>query len=71
LSPEQQSEIKKFQENEAKINQELKMVRKNLRREVDSLQNTVKWIDIAGMALIVTLVGLALAVVKRRKRAAR
>jgi ABC-type uncharacterized transport system involved in gliding motility auxiliary subunit len=71
LSPEQQSEIKKFQENEANISQELKQVRKNLRQEVDSLQNTVKWIDIAGMALIVTLVGLALALVKRRKRAAR
>jgi hypothetical protein len=71
LSPEQQSEIKKFQENEASINQELKQVRKNLRQEVDSLQNTVKWIDIAGMALIVTLVGLGLAFIKRRQRAAR
>jgi ABC-type uncharacterized transport system involved in gliding motility auxiliary subunit len=71
LSPEQQAEIKKFQENEATINQQLKEVRKNLRLEIDSLQNTFKWIDIAGMPLVVTLVGLALAVVKRRKRAAR
>ena len=71
LSPEQQAEIKKFQENEATVNQELKQVRKNLRQEIDSLQNTVKWIDIAGMAVIVTLVGLTLAFVKRRKRAAR
>ncbi len=71
LSPEQQAEIKKFQENEATVNQELKQVRKNLRQEIDSLQNTLKWIDIAGMAAIVTLVGLALAFVKGRKRAAR
>jgi ABC-type uncharacterized transport system involved in gliding motility auxiliary subunit len=71
LSPEQQAEIKKFQENEATINQQLKQVRKNLRLEIDSLQNTFKWIDIAGMPLVVTLVGLTLAVVKRRKRAAR
>ena len=71
LSPEQQAEIKKFQENEATVNQELKQVRKNLRQEIDSLQDTVKWIDIAGMAVIVTLVGLTLAFVKRRKRAAR
>jgi ABC-type uncharacterized transport system involved in gliding motility auxiliary subunit len=71
LSPEQQAEIKKFQENEATVSQELKQVRKNLRLEIDSLQNTFKWIDIAGMALVVTLVGLTLAVVKRRKRAAR
>ena len=71
LSPEQQAEIKKFQENEASVSQELKQVRKNLRQEIDSLQDTVKWIDIAGMAVIVTLVGLTLAFVKRRKRAAR
>jgi ABC-type uncharacterized transport system involved in gliding motility auxiliary subunit len=71
LSPEQQAEIKKFQENEATINKELKVVRKNLRQEIDSLQTTVKWVDIAAMPLIVTLVGLTLAFVKRRRRAAR
>jgi ABC-type uncharacterized transport system involved in gliding motility auxiliary subunit len=71
LSPEQQAEIKKFQENEANVNKELKQVRKNLRQEIDSLQTTVKWVDIAAMPVIVTLVGLALALVKRRRRAAR
>jgi ABC-type uncharacterized transport system involved in gliding motility auxiliary subunit len=71
LSPEQQAEIKKFQENEATVNQELKQVRKNLRQEIDSLQSTVKWVDIAGMPVIVTLIGLTLALVKRRRRAAR
>jgi ABC-type uncharacterized transport system involved in gliding motility auxiliary subunit len=71
LSPEQQAEIKKFQENEATISQQLKQVRKNLRLEIDSLQNAFKWTDIAGMPLVVTLVGLTLAVVKRRKRAPR
>ncbi|MBV8377059.1 MAG: Gldg family protein [Verrucomicrobia bacterium] len=71
LSPEQQAEIKKFQENEATTNKELKVLRKNLRQEIDSLQTTVKWVDIAAMPLIVTLVGLTLAVVKRRRRAAR
>jgi ABC-type uncharacterized transport system involved in gliding motility auxiliary subunit len=71
LSPEQQAEIKKFQENEATVNKELKQVRKNLRQEIDSLQTTVKWVDIAAMPVIVTIVGLALALVKRRRRAAR
>jgi ABC-type uncharacterized transport system involved in gliding motility auxiliary subunit len=71
LSPEQQAEIKKFQENEATVNKELKQVRKNLRQEIDSLQTTVTWVDIAGMALIVTVVGLVLALAKRSRRAAR
>ncbi|MBV9490288.1 MAG: Gldg family protein [Verrucomicrobia bacterium] len=71
LSPEQQAEIKKFRENEAKINRELKEVRKDLRQEIDSLQDTIKWIDIAAMPAVVTLAGLSLAFWKRRRRAAR
>jgi ABC-type uncharacterized transport system involved in gliding motility auxiliary subunit len=71
FSPEQQAEIKKFQENEAQISQELKQLRKNLRFEIDSLQNTLKWVDIAAMPLVITLVGLLLAHLKRSRRAAR
>jgi len=71
LSPEQQAEIKKFHSSEAKINQELKQVRKNLRQEIDSLQNKLKWLNVLGMPVLVTIVGLTLAGIKRRKRAAR
>ena len=71
LSPEQQAEIKKFHENEANVNRELKQVRKDLRGEIDSLQNNLKWINIAGMPLLVTVAGLLLAWMKRTKRAAR
>jgi ABC-type uncharacterized transport system involved in gliding motility auxiliary subunit len=71
LSPEQQAEIKKFHENEASVNRELKQVRKDLRGEIDSLQNNLKWINIAGMPLLVTVAGLLLAWMKRTKRAAR
>ena len=71
LSPEQQAEIKKFHENEAQVSQELKQVRKNLRQEIDSLQDSLKWSNIAGMPILVTLVGLVLAWFKRQKRAAR
>jgi len=71
LSPQQQAEIKKFQENEAKFDKELKQVRKDLRQEIDSLQNTLKWINIAAMPLLVTLAGLGFAIFKRQSRAAR
>ena len=71
LSPQQQTEIKKFQENEAKLDKELKQVRKDLRQEIDSLQNTLKWINIAAMPLLVTLAGLGFAIFKRQSRAAR
>jgi ABC-type uncharacterized transport system involved in gliding motility auxiliary subunit len=71
LSPEQQAEIKKFQENEAQIDKQLKQVRKELRQEIDSLQNWLKWLDIALMPVVVTCVGLGLAFLKKRSRAAR
>jgi ABC-type uncharacterized transport system involved in gliding motility auxiliary subunit len=71
LSPQQQAEIKKFRENEAKFDKELKQVRKDLRQEIDSLQNTLKWINIAAMPLLVTVAGLGFAIFKRQSRAAR
>jgi len=71
LSPEQQVEIKKFQENEAQIDKQLKQVRKELRQEIDSLQNWLKWLNIALMPVVVTCVGLGLAFLKKRSRAAR
>jgi ABC-type uncharacterized transport system involved in gliding motility auxiliary subunit len=71
LSPEQQAEIKKFQENEAQIDKQLKQVRKELRQEIDSLQNWLKWVNIALMPVVVTCIGLGLAFFKKRSRAAR
>lgn len=70
LSPEQQAEIQRFREEQAKTNRELKAVSKNLRRDIDSLQTRIQWIDIAGMPLLVTIGGIALALVKRKKTAA-
>jgi ABC-type uncharacterized transport system involved in gliding motility auxiliary subunit len=71
FSAEQQTEIKKFQETEARTNRELKDVRKDLRQEIDSLQNTLKWTNLLAMPFAITLIGLVLAGVKQRSRAAR
>ncbi len=71
LSPEQQAELAKFKQKQAEVNKELKQVRKDLRREVDSLENRIKWFNIAGMPLIVTAAGISLAMIKRKKTAAR
>ena len=71
LSVQQQAEIKKFRESEAKFDKELKQVRKDLRQEIDSLQNTLKWINIAAMPLLVAVAGLGFAILRRQSRAAR
>ena len=71
LSPEQQAELDKFRQRQAEVNKELKQVRKDLRREIDSLENRLKWLNIAGMPLVVTAAGISLALIKRRRTAAK
>ena len=71
MSPEQQAELTKFRQKQAEVNKELKQVRKDLKREVDSLENRLKWINIAGMPFLVTAAGVSLALVKRKKTAAK
>jgi ABC-type uncharacterized transport system involved in gliding motility auxiliary subunit len=70
LSPEQQNEIKQFQAKEAQTKRDLKEVRKQLRKDIDSLENRLKWINIAGMPFLVTAAGISLALLKRKKTAA-
>jgi len=71
LSADQQEEIKRFREKERESKLELKQVRKNLRQDIDSLENRLKWVNIAGMPVLVTFAGIALALVKRKKTAAK
>ncbi len=67
LSAEQKEEIKNFRQKEAKAKQELKTLRKELRQDIDSLENNLKWINIALMPAIVILLGLGLAIYKHRR----
>ncbi|MBI3417162.1 MAG: Gldg family protein [Verrucomicrobia bacterium] len=71
MSPEQQAEVKNFQKRQAEVKQELKLVRRSLNRDIDSLETRLKWLNIAGMPLLVTISGISLAVVKRKKTAAK
>jgi ABC-type uncharacterized transport system involved in gliding motility auxiliary subunit len=71
LTPEQQEEIKAFREKEAQAKKELKEVRKTLRREVEALEQRVKWTNILVMPLVVAGVGLLIAFVRHRRQRAR
>jgi ABC-type uncharacterized transport system involved in gliding motility auxiliary subunit len=71
LTPEQQEEIKSFRKKEAKAKKELKEVRKTLRREVDALEQRVKWTNILAMPLLVAAAGLVIAFVRHRRQGAR
>jgi ABC-type uncharacterized transport system involved in gliding motility auxiliary subunit len=71
LSPQQQEELANFRKKEAEAKTQLKEVRKKLRADIDSLENRIKWLDIAGMPALVAVTGLVFAIVKRRRSAAR
>ena len=68
LSPEQKEEIKNYRQKETNVKKELKTLRKELRQDIDSLQNRLKWINIALMPSIVILFGLGFAIYKKGRR---
>lgn len=71
LSPEQQAEINSFKAKQAEVNRELRKERRNLRRDIDSLENRLKWVNIAGMPFLVAISGVSLALIKRKRTAAK
>ena len=67
LSPEQQSKIQEFQAKKRKTERELRDLRKNLRQDIDSLENRLKWTNIAGMPALVVAAGLAMFFVRKQR----
>lgn len=67
ISPEQEAEIQKFQEEKIKANRELKEVRRNLRAEIESLGNTIKFINIFLTVLLVAAIGIGFGIYRRSR----
>ena len=70
MSPEQQAQVQKFLDEQVRIRQELRTVRRNLDRDIDNLGTTLKVANIALVPLLLTAVALAAVFLKRRKKAA-
>jgi ABC-type uncharacterized transport system involved in gliding motility auxiliary subunit len=71
LSQEQQAELVKLRAQETDTRKHLNTVRKDLKKEVVSLENHLKIYNIAAMPLLVCLSGLALAFYKRKRTGAK
>src|SRR5215467_4416991 len=67
LTAEQQTELENFKRKAAETRLELKEVRRELRAESDALQFWTKVMNIALMPLLVTIAGIAFAVLRRRR----
>ncbi len=71
LTAEQQAELDRFRKRVAQTKLELKEVRKNLRHDAESLVFWTKVANIALMPLLVALFGIGVALMRRRRAAAR
>jgi ABC-type uncharacterized transport system involved in gliding motility auxiliary subunit len=67
VSKEQQEEIEKFKKKRADANKHLKLVRRSLAKDIESLELRTKIINIAGVPLLVAAAGIALALVRKQK----
>ena len=66
MTPEQQAEVEKFRIRVTETRKELKELRKNLRQDAEALVFWTKVVNIAFMPLLVALLGLLVALLRRR-----
>lgn len=69
MSAEQQAEVQRFLDEQVRIRQELRAVRRNLDADIDNLGTWLKVINIALVPLALTILALAVVVVRRRRKA--
>ncbi len=69
ISPEQQAEIQRFLDEQVRIRQELRAVRRNLDADIDRLGTWLKVINVALMPVVLTILALAVVVVRQRRKA--
>jgi len=68
LSPEQEAEIQRFQQEKFKVRKELRQVRHSLDKDIEKLGSKLKFINIGLMPIIISIFALILSVVRSRKR---
>ena len=68
LSPEQQAELVRFRQEKVAIRKDLRDVRRNLRRDIDSLDTRLKFINIALVPILIGIGGLAAGMWRMHRR---
>jgi ABC-type uncharacterized transport system involved in gliding motility auxiliary subunit len=69
MSPEQQTEIQRFLDEQVRIRQELRAVRRNLDADIDRLGSWLKVINIVLVPALLVMVALGVVVVRWRRKA--
>jgi ABC-type uncharacterized transport system involved in gliding motility auxiliary subunit len=67
ISEKQEAEIQKFQDEKRRIQEELKLVRRNLRADIEALGTKLKFVNIFLVPLLVSFAGLGYALYRRKQ----
>jgi ABC-type uncharacterized transport system involved in gliding motility auxiliary subunit len=67
LSPEQEAELERFQQQRVRIRKELRETRRSLDEEIEELGTRIKAINVALMPALIAIGAIFLAVVRRRR----
>jgi ABC-type uncharacterized transport system involved in gliding motility auxiliary subunit len=70
LTPEQQTELERFQQEKLRIRKELREVRLGLEQDIKALGTRLKIVNILVVPLVLTVLALAVAGFRRRRSAA-
>ena len=68
LSPEQESELQKFQQEKYKVRKELRQVRHSLDRDIERLGSQLKFINIGLVPIIISIATLFLYIIRSRRK---
>jgi ABC-type uncharacterized transport system involved in gliding motility auxiliary subunit len=71
MSPEQQAEIQRFLDEQVRIRQELRAVRRNLDADIERLGSWLKAINVLVMPVLLTLAVFGIALLRRNRKAQR
>jgi ABC-type uncharacterized transport system involved in gliding motility auxiliary subunit len=71
MSPEQQQEVQRFLDEQVRIRQQLRSVRRNLDQSIDDLGTTLKIVNIAVVPLLLTALALVMVFIRRRRQGTR
>jgi ABC-type uncharacterized transport system involved in gliding motility auxiliary subunit len=69
LTPEQEEELERFRNQRIEIRQELRRVQRNLDRDIERLGNWLKAINIGLVPLLISVAGIVMLFVRRRRLA--
>jgi ABC-type uncharacterized transport system involved in gliding motility auxiliary subunit len=69
MSPEQQAEIQRFLDEQVRIRQELRTVRRNLDADIDRLGTWLKAINVLILPVLLTLAAFGIVLMLRKRKA--